>query len=398
MRRYADYREEFDATLPTYVSAPYNSQRWRLQWETGVIQVEGHIVPPCIMQVLDLFAMVWGYNPEELFEGLNDAVADGHLGTQIKREYDFAADIAAEFAQYERLAANRQTSTATASPASALTSLALVANPIVPSTSSAALSHNLLATQPPVPNSSLPVASAPGAQTLVPLIDGTSPPTPAPPSSDLARGTSSSSDDDEVSDMSADVSDVDMEAAGGDDVDASGESDEESGDEDQDGREGEGEEEAAVDGTALPPFVIDEATDARHLAIHQSMRVLSPWTGGLGLPFTSEDGLESGCWVQYEEGWITKQQFDAGWEIDVAFVEIEAVPGDERELRGVLVSAGQRRGSAVFGTKETRRVVWFGRPVVLQAGERRWNWGERWVLAGAESEGRAAETRTERGR
>ncbi|KAK4703914.1 hypothetical protein P7C70_g2305, partial [Phenoliferia sp. Uapishka_3] len=87
MRRYADYRQEFDATLPTYVSAPHLAQRWRLQWETGMIQVEGHVVPPCIMQVFDLFAMVWGYDTTSLLEELNDAVANGHLGGHIKREY-----------------------------------------------------------------------------------------------------------------------------------------------------------------------------------------------------------------------------------------------------------------------------------------------------------------------
>ncbi|KAK4699288.1 hypothetical protein P7C70_g6977, partial [Phenoliferia sp. Uapishka_3] len=67
-------------------------------------------------------------------------------------------------------------------------------------------------------------------------------------------------------------------------------------------------------GVLSDEMVAEQAREDRHRAIHRARGILSPHTGGAGLPWTEEDGLELGCWIQYEDGWITRTQYEyMGW-------------------------------------------------------------------------------------
>ncbi|KAK4701189.1 hypothetical protein P7C70_g5047, partial [Phenoliferia sp. Uapishka_3] len=116
---------------------------------------------------------------------------------------------------------------------------------------------------------------------------------------------------------------------------------------DAQGREQGGEEDSRV----AEPDLITAAREIRHRGIHQGRAILAPHSRGCGIPWRmvrtavnglrpmpsppipdfpltlavrQEDGLELGCWIQYEDGWISKHEyFTKGWSEDVLIEHFE---------------------------------------------------------------------------
>ncbi|KAK4702092.1 hypothetical protein P7C70_g4133, partial [Phenoliferia sp. Uapishka_3] len=226
-----------------------------------------------------------------------DATVDDEASTDA----DAVADaVAAEFAHFETLAANRRA-------------------PPVPGNSFG----SIFGAYPPLPTDRFGALANPASPSLptssTSLVDNESPqrdasPTGSGPQEEPAAPASVDAEGSDVSDLSANLSqreETDLEAE-------------------------------------------SRAREARHLAIHFARPILTPHTRGSGLPWTREDELELGCWIQYEDGWISRQQYEEfGWMNDVLHVHVEVGYTQEvfetRWLRRLCV--GRRRRAVI------RRVV-----------------------------------------